>query len=168
MNEWLSLRTPCRLHSPTRGTVVPLATYCHHKECPTAPTTPTWNHKSPIAPLSTRDPRPHGPHGVIRPSSNPDRDPDDNWIEFLTGFDPTDPSQWFQLTIINKTGSEATLQLNKVIPNRTYTIQAGTDLLSFPDTVDTLNPSIQEFDITVTDTNATEQKLFYRVEITRP
>jgi hypothetical protein len=108
------------------------------------------------------------PNPDAHSSANPDGDANDNTMEFLTGFDPTDPNSWFKLTITDKTGSVTTLKLNKVIENRTYTIEAGTDLQSFPETITILNPSAEELNKVITDDSATEQKKFYRVDITKP
>jgi len=65
-------------------------------------------------------------------------------------------------------GTTATLQLNKVIPGRTYTITRGTDLQSFPDTISTLNPDSEELDKVVQDTASSSQKVFYQVDVTQP
>jgi len=108
------------------------------------------------------------PNPDADPYSNPDSDPDDNLMEFLAGFDPTDPTQWFQLAITGKTDSVVGLRLNKVLPGRIYTIQAGTDLDTFPQTIITFSPAYEEFNATVTDDNATEEKKFYRVDVTMP
>ena len=72
------------------------------------------------------------------------------------------------MVITGRTGTTATLQINKVIPGRTYTITRGTDLQSFPDTIFTLNPGSEELDKVVEDTGSTQQKVFYQVDVTKP
>ncbi len=107
------------------------------------------------------------PNEDASPFANPDGDPDNNLMEYLTGFDPTDGNQWFQLVIVDCDGSTSTLQMNKVIPGRRYTVQAGTDLTGFTETVTSLSTPVEELDMLVEDTGYSGQKKFYRVDVTR-
>lgn len=104
------------------------------------------------------------------PGENPDHDPFDNEAEFLTGFDPKDPAQFFQVTMGGFSGpTTAELTLNKVIPGRTYTLRSGTDLMSFPTTVGTpFSVVSEETDQVLQDTAATGDAKFYLIEVTRP
>ena len=108
------------------------------------------------------------PNADAAPSANPDGDPNNNEMEFLTGFDPTDGNSWFQLVYLGNSGTTASLLLNKVIPGRTYRIEAGPDLKSFSETVLTLSSAVEERDKLVTDPNASQKTRFYRVDVTKP
>lgn len=101
------------------------------------------------------------------PGENPDFDPDDNEKEFITGFDPTDPLQWFQLQINGRTGTTAEFELNKAIPGRTYRLVAGNDLQEFPEIVVTFSVSSEEAPEVVEDPDASDARKFYRVEVER-
>ena len=101
------------------------------------------------------------------PGENPDRDPDDNMLEFLTGFDPTDPQQWFQLRINGRSGTTAELELNKAIPGRTYAVLSGTDLQDFSETVTAFSVGSEETFRVVEDPNASGTRKFYKVKIER-
>ncbi len=101
------------------------------------------------------------------PGENPDFDPNDNMLEFLTGFDPTDPLQWFQVRINGRSGTTAALELNKVIPGRTYRLVAGTDLQEILETVATFSVSSEEAPKIVEDPNASGSRKLYRVKVER-
>lgn len=99
---------------------------------------------------------------------NPDSDPDDNLAEFLGGFNPLDASDFFQARVIDRSGGVANIELNKVIPDRIYTLTAGTDLIQFPQNVTSFSVLSEAADHVVQDPAAVEPKKFYRVEIERP
>ena len=87
--------------------------------------------------------------------------------EFLTGFDPNDATDWFQLTMTGMDATGADLELNKVIPGRTYTVQAGTDLQNFAETVSSFNVTSKEHPKVVEDPNTSGRLKQYRVEVKR-
>lgn len=108
------------------------------------------------------------PNANAGPDANPDGDSNDNLLEFLTGFDPMDPSSWFRFQFLGKTGNIATLQLNKVIPGRIYTVQAGEDLSTFAEVIVTFSVGTQSINHSVQDVSASASRKFYRVEVTKP
>jgi hypothetical protein len=68
------------------------------------------------------------PNTDAAPGENPDGDPFDNADEFLTGFSPVDGGDFLRLTIASSGSGVTNLVINKVIPDRLYTVKAGTDL----------------------------------------
>jgi 1,4-alpha-glucan branching enzyme len=95
-----------------------------------------------------------------------------NLFKYVTGLDPTDPTQVFFLqiaSITNQTAQE-NLLFNPLASNRTYTAQFNTDLvngvwLPLPSYSGPLTNGNQ---VTITDTNAIGPQEFYRIEITYP
>ncbi len=68
------------------------------------------------------------PNPDAAPSSDPDFDGQNNRFENLSGFDPTDPTRFFQFIILDIEDSTVELQLNQVVPGTRYTISSKTDL----------------------------------------
>jgi hypothetical protein len=101
------------------------------------------------------------------PAKNPDFDPDDNFREFITGFDPTDPQDWFDVRITLPGDTTAEFEFNKVLPGRIYRLVAGTDLAEFPETVATFSVSSEEAPKVVEDPDASGSGKIYRVEVER-
>lgn len=101
------------------------------------------------------------------PGENPDFDPDDNFREFITGFDPTNPEDWFDVRITLPSDTTAEFELNKVIPGRIYRLVAGTDLKEYPETVATFSVSSEEAPRVVEDPDASGSGKIYRVEVER-
>jgi hypothetical protein len=103
------------------------------------------------------------------PGENPDGDRYDNLGEFLTGFDPTDPRQTFEVWIHTRADNTVELELNKAIPDRIYKILAGTDLHEYPETVATFTVSSEENGVGVADPEVSESTVskFYRVVVER-
>lgn len=98
-----------------------------------------------------------------------DGDGDRNIDEWITGFDPTDGASFFRFTITGRTGGTATFIVNKVMPERTYELVAGPDLAhGFPETVTTVNPTVEEQDRDLQDDNANGNRKFYQIIVTKP
>lgn len=108
-------------------------------------------------------PDPQAPEA--QPEADPDGDLRDNHAEFLGGFDPNDPADFLSLRIVKLSGGEAVLEINKVIPDRIYTLRAGTDLTDFPETVSSFTVRAEERDRTEVDSNASTTRKFYRLII---
>lgn len=110
------------------------------------------------------------PNANAAAASNPDGDNATNYDEWITGFDPNDPSSFFQFQItgVNVGAGTADLQINKVIPGSTYTVKAGTGLTSFPETVSVINPLLEELNKGVQDAAASSPRKFYTIEVTKP
>jgi hypothetical protein len=104
------------------------------------------------------------------PGENPDGDPNDNRMEFLSGFDPTDGSSFFQLTIDGfSAASTVDLRLNKVIPDRTYTVKSSPDLVTpFAPVGSPFSVGSEESDKLFQDAGAGGVRKFYEVEISKP
>jgi hypothetical protein len=111
------------------------------------------------------------PNANAAPSADPDADQQDNEFEFLSGFSPTDPLAFFKLTMVavDRVAGTADLQLNRVIPGRSYTLKSSPDLVSAFAYVGTL-PAVEdpETDVTIRDTTASGARNFYIIEIGKP
>jgi len=107
------------------------------------------------------------PNANAAPAANPDNDPYDNRIEFLTGYDPTDAGDFFQLNVIDVTGSSATLELSKIIPGTRYRIERTVDLTRTDPWSEFTNfTTLSEiFDHQLNDPSATGARWFYRVGV---
>lgn len=106
------------------------------------------------------------------PGMDPDGDGQDNRFEFLADLVPTDPSSRFLLWVVAVTGqpTQRNLVFEPVSADRSYTVLRSTDLTGsswdpLPGTPPVSDNGNQR---TVIDTQATELKKFYRVEITKP
>ena len=99
------------------------------------------------------------------PGSDVDRDGQDNTLEALAGYDPTDPLSLFTFTIDGTTGSTASLRLSKVIAGTRYRLQKSTDLGQADPfaTFETLTPGVEQLDQAVADPNATDPGTYYQV-----
>ena len=105
------------------------------------------------------------------PGLDPDGDQQDNTFEFTAGVVPTDPLSRFFLAIEPVSGQpeHKNLIFSPRFADRTYTVKFRPDLT--PGSWDILpGGTIDDNgdERTVTDTSATEDKRFYRVEIERP
>jgi hypothetical protein len=97
-----------------------------------------------------------------------------NLFKYVTGLDPTDPTQVFVLQIapVNNQTDQMNLMFNPVAGGRTYTPQFCTDMVTgawAPLTGiggPTTNININQ--VTVTDLSATQTQKFYRVNISLP
>ncbi len=112
------------------------------------------------------------PNANAGPQVDVDQDGQDNRFEFLSGFSPVDPTARFILSIVSVDNdiSLAQLKLNRVIPDRTYTLFASPDLspASF-DPIFTLPPvGSPEDDVIVQDWEALMPKRFYSISISKP
>ncbi len=69
------------------------------------------------------------PNENAGPNANPDKDRDNNLAEFLFGFSPLDPKDYFQFSPLGF-GPTGTFRMmaNKVIPGRIYTLTSSLDL----------------------------------------
>ena len=107
------------------------------------------------------------PNANAAPAANPDNDPYDNRTEFLTGYDPTDAGDFFQLNVIELTGSSATLELSKIIPGTRYHLERSVDLEQTDPWSEFTNfTTLSEiFDHQLNDPNATGTRWFYRLGV---
>ena len=111
------------------------------------------------------------PNADAAPSADPDSDRQDNLFEFLSGFSPTDPMARFTLNLVavDRVAGTADLQLNRVIPGRTYTLKASPDLVTPFASIGNLPPVTEpETDRIIQDPSATSPRNFYVIEISKP
>lgn len=103
------------------------------------------------------------------PGENPDGDRDDNLMEFLAGFDPTDASQFFQFKIegFSNPGT-LDLKLNKVIPGRVYHLLESGNLTAPFAEVSSFSVTTEELEKIIQDGDAPADRNFYRIEISKP
>ncbi|NQX00911.1 hypothetical protein HQ447_09645 [bacterium] len=111
------------------------------------------------------------PNADAAPSADPDFDQQNNQFEFLSGFSPIDPLACFALTVVavDRVAGTADLQLNRVIPNRVYTLMTSPDLVTPFSRIGNL-PVLAEprTDVIIRDTSATSPRNFYRIGISKP
>jgi len=107
------------------------------------------------------------PNALALPTADGDGDGQDNLSEFYSGFDPTDGNDYFIFRISAISGDTSTFLLNKVIPNRSYTLQLATELPQFSTDALSISPSSTEVDRSLQHNSVAPLK-FYRIRITRP
>ena len=103
------------------------------------------------------------------PGKNPDKDPHDNRFEFLTGYDPTDGSDFFRFRVVDRGASRVTLQLSKVIPGTRYRFERSRDLEAtgfWGEFLDIASP-VELLDHQEMDSSATDTIQYYRVGVER-
>lgn len=104
------------------------------------------------------------------PHADPDGDGQNNTFEYVAGLVPIDPDSRFHLTLSPLIGPPAQPQLSfgPLVQDRTYTVSSSPDLTG--DSWTTLSDSTtidHGTERTVTDTQATAVRRFYRVQIAR-
>lgn len=108
------------------------------------------------------------PNPLAAPDQDADGDNRDNEFEFLTGFDPNDPEDSFEFILVDVSGTNVTFELNKVIPDRIYTVRSGTNLLDYDETLMRFSVDGERPDHTEQDSNATGVRKFYIIEVSKP
>ncbi|MEM9081413.1 MAG: hypothetical protein AAGC74_12055 [Verrucomicrobiota bacterium] len=113
------------------------------------------------------------PNSNAGPTQNPDGDPQDNLFEYLTGYDPNDPNDFFTFEITGRSGTTANFTASKLIPDTLYTLNRSPDLGQN-------NPwlPIQTISVTSETNNAPfadntapntpNAKAFYQIEVSSP
>ena len=110
------------------------------------------------------------PNANAGPMADPDGDGQNNLFEFLAIVRPDDPASRFRLRIEPVTGAPTQKKLifSPRFVNRTYTVESNLDLGAIWTSV----PGLTVFDNgperTATDPNASTERKFYRVQITKP
>lgn len=105
------------------------------------------------------------------PDADPDFDGQNNLFEFTAGLVPTSASSFFrvQATFVPGQPNQRRIIFSPRFDDRTYTVQTSLSLLSSSwQTLTTFTVSDAATVRTITDTQATEPRKFYRVQITRP
>lgn len=111
------------------------------------------------------------PNAAAAPTADPDADQQNNRFEFLSGFSPIDPLARFELRIVavDPLAGTADLQLNRVIPDRVYTLKASPDLVTPFAAIGSLTAVVEpETNRIIRDPTATGPRNFYLVEIFKP
>lgn len=111
------------------------------------------------------------PNADAAPTENPDGDNWDNFSEYLTGFDPNDPTSalCFEITEV---ASEVTFELTKMIPGTRYLIFTSNDLAqnnpwatAIETTVPEEVPNVQQEKAEIEIPTPTGEKQFFRLEV---
>jgi hypothetical protein len=108
---------------------------------------------------------------LAAPLLDPDGDGQNNAFEFIAGLIPTNPLSRFLLSIAPVPGQpgQKNLIFGPMVSGRSYVVKTSPNLS--PSSWNTLtggNVNDNADQRTVTDTNASESKKFYRVEIVKP
>jgi hypothetical protein len=111
------------------------------------------------------------PNANAAPSADPDFDGQNNLFEFTAGIVPTNANSFFRIEASAVPGqpSQKSVIFSPRFNDRTYTVQTSLTLLApswLPLTTFTTSDAATVR--TVTDTSATGERKFYRVDITRP
>ncbi len=95
-----------------------------------------------------------------------------NLFKYVAGLNPLDVASVFTLQISPVTGqpSQMSLMFNPVASGRTYTVQGSTNLTggAYSDLTPISGPQTNGYQVTITDTSATQSNKFYRVRISLP
>lgn len=107
------------------------------------------------------------PNADAAPSANPDGDPHDNLFEFLTGYNPIVSTEFFTFKIASVTGTNATLELSKVIPGTRYRIERSSDLGQTEPWSEIMNftTASEVLEHPITDPAADPISEFYRISV---
>ena len=95
-----------------------------------------------------------------------------NLFKYVAGLDPTNPNSVFllQINAVTNQLKQDNLLFNPLAGGRTYKPQFNTDLVNgaWLPLAGYLGPIINGNQVTITDTNATPPKEFYRIDISLP
>ena len=110
------------------------------------------------------------PNPAAGPLFDPDGDGQTNQFEFIAGLAPNDPASTFHLQIAPVPGqpSRKIVIFSPRLDGRTYIVVSRPTLSAAWQPLTTSTQSDNGAERTVTDLDATGEKKFYRVEITRP
>ena len=111
------------------------------------------------------------PNPDAAPAVDADSDGQDNRFEFLSGFSPVDPAARLVLSVVavDPAAGTADLQLNRMIPGRTYTLLSTPDLITPWQPVGILEPvDLPQDNIIVQDPAAAQPRSFYIISISKP
>jgi hypothetical protein len=108
---------------------------------------------------------------LAAPLLDPDGDGQNNAFEFTAGLIPTNPLSRFLVTIAPVSGQPTQKQVvfEPIVPGRSYTVKSSLDLAT--GSWEALTGGILSdtgSQRTITDSNASESKKFYKVEIIKP
>lgn len=110
------------------------------------------------------------PNANAAPTVDADGDGRNNRTEFLSGFSPTDPASFLEFIFQGfSSGNVMDFRLNKVIPGRTYTVKANTDLTTTPTPVGSpLSVVSEQTNQLFQDPAANGRRKCYCLEISKP
>jgi hypothetical protein len=111
------------------------------------------------------------PNPQAMPAVDADGDGRNNLLEFLSGFSPTDPMERFMMTMeaVDRSAGTADLRVNRVIPNRLYTLKSSPELSAPFTVIGNLPPFAVPYEnLLIRDNQATEPRKFYIIEISKP
>lgn len=109
------------------------------------------------------------PNANASPDFDSDGDGYDNAKEYLLGFSPVDGNDYFQATIaLGDEPGLVDLVINRVIPERLYTVKLGSDLKTYPTEVATIDVSTTETGRRIEGISLSGDTTFLRVEVAKP
>ena len=103
---------------------------------------------------------------LARPGSDPDGDGEDNLVEFLTGYTPTDASSLLTAHPVSLTGATLLLELSRVQPGTCYHVESSPDLVTWTPLL-TIAPSALSEPFSQ-PLPAPGPRTFYRVKVSAP
>ena len=111
-------------------------------------------------------------YGLLQgPEGDDDGDGNSNYLEFVAGLVPTNAGSVFKISVSSVPGepSHRAIMISPIISGRTYTVKSS-ESLSPPTWISINNPPVSNAGNvrTVIDTEATEAKKFYVIEISNP
>jgi hypothetical protein len=111
-------------------------------------------------------------HIGINPNADADGTGQNNLFKYVAGLDPTNPNSVFllQINAVTNQVKQDNLLFNPLAGGRTYKPQFNTDLVNgaWLPLAGYLGPTTNGNQVTITDTNATPPKEFYRIDISLP
>ena len=111
-------------------------------------------------------------HIGINPNTDADGTGQNNLFKYVAGLDPTNPNSVFllQINAVTNQLKQDNLLFNPLAGGRTYKPQFNTDLVNgaWLPLAGYLGPITNGNQVTITDTNATPPKEFYRIDISLP
>jgi subtilisin-like proprotein convertase family protein len=111
-------------------------------------------------------------HIGINPNADADGTGQNNLFKYVAGLDPTNPNSVFllQINAVTNQLKQDNLLFDPLAGGRTYKPQFNTDLVNgtWLPLAGYLGPTTNGNQVTITDTNATPPKEFYRIDISLP
>ncbi len=107
---------------------------------------------------------PDNPNGEA--GADPDADGQDNAFEYRAGLLPNDASSWFNIAMSTAGPTRRDIEFGPVVSGRSYRLQWSSDLVHWRDVASPLLISDDGHQRILQDSEAREDRKFYRIEIT--
>lgn len=107
------------------------------------------------------------PNADAAPGANPDQDRFNNLSEYLTGYDPTDDTDFLRLRFVNWARGVSTIELSKVVPGARYRVYVSSDAAGSDPWSEVTNftTGVEVLDHQVEDPGSRGMENFYRVGV---